>query len=100
MLRELQQGNVGISILQEAKLNGGIHRRYSAGCRVWETEAESRHRGGIAVVCREAAGWQVEGVTHYGPNVVSFKIYAGWNHWYVVGAYMPPNNQLAVHRVE
>ena len=51
--------------MQETKLTSGIHMRYSAGYRVWEVEAESCHIGRIAIVWREEAGCQVEGVTHY-----------------------------------
>ena len=42
----------------------------------------------------------MECTTKYGPNVISFVIMAGWNRWFVVGAYMPPNNQPTLHRVE
>ena len=45
-------------------------------------------------------GWQVEGMVNYGPNVVSFVLIAGRRRWYVVGAYMQPNNALTVARVE
>ena len=71
-LRALQQGNVNIGVLQETKLTQGIHKRHGAGHDVWEIEAEIWHRGGIAVAWRVKAGWQVEGFTNYGPNVVSF----------------------------
>ena len=37
-------------------------------------------------------GWQVEGVANYGQNVVSFVLTMGRQIWYVVGAYMPPND--------
>ena len=56
-LRALQQRNVGIGVLQETNLTGGIHTRYIAGHKLWATEADSRHRGGIAIVWREEAGW-------------------------------------------
>ena len=39
-------------------------------------------------------------MTIFGSNVVSFKITAGRKLWYVVGAYVPPNNQPTVYRVE
>ena len=46
------------------------------------------------------SGWKVEGAMIFGPNVVSFKITAGWKFWYVVGAYVYPNDQPTVHRLE
>ena len=38
-MRALKQCNVGIGVLQETKMAGGIHTRYSSGYKVWETEA-------------------------------------------------------------
>ena len=96
----LHKGNVWIVILQEKNITGGIHKRYSAGYMVWATEAESSHRRWIAIIWSEEAGWQVEEATHYGTNMVSFKIMAEWKRCYVVEAYVPPNNQLVVHRAE
>ena len=74
------------------KLTGGIHMQRSLGYMVWETEAESRHRGGIAIVWRDAEEWGVDGVRNFGPNVVIFIITSGRKRWYDVGAYVPPNN--------
>ena len=36
----------------------------------------------------------------FGPSVVSFLLMMGTRRWYVVGAYMPPNNVPSVHRVD
>ena len=49
----LQQGNIGIGVLQETKLKGGIYMQYSLGYKVWETEAESRNQVGIAIIWRK-----------------------------------------------
>ena len=99
MLHALQQGSIGIRILQEMKLTGRIHTWYTSGYKVWETDTESRHHGGIAIIWREEAGWQVEGSTSFRPNMLSFTITSGRRRWYVVGAYLTPNNQLEVHWV-
>ena len=48
-IQALHQGNVGVRILQETKLTEGIHSWYGSGYAVWVMEAESRHRGGVAV---------------------------------------------------
>ena len=60
---------------------------------------DSSHRGGVSIVYREDTGWQVEGATRYGMNVVSFKITVGRKHWYISRSYLPPNDQQTVHRV-
>ena len=45
-LRALQQGNIGVVILQETNLTDMIYTRYSAGYVVWVTEAKIRRREG------------------------------------------------------
>ena len=55
-LQALKQGNVGIGVLKETKLTLGIHTHYSSGYKVWDMEANIRHRGGISIVWREEAG--------------------------------------------
>ena len=87
---------MGIGILQETKLMEGIYTRQSYGYSVWATDAESKHQGDIAVAWRWEKGWQLKGMTNYG----SFMLTTVWKLWYVVGAYIPPNDQPAVHRVE
>ena len=76
-LQALQKSNVGIVVLQDTKLTGGIHTRYGVCCKVWATEAESRYRGGIATVYQDEIGWKVEGAMSFGSNVVSFTIMLG-----------------------
>ena len=52
------------------------------------------------MVCKVAKIWQVENTTRFVPNVVSFLLTLGARRWYIVGAYVPPNNRPSVHRVE
>ena len=74
--------------------------RQGAGYAVWASEAEIRHRGGIELFWREEAGWKVEGIVNFGPDVASFLLISGSRRWYVAGAYIPPNNIPIVHCVE
>ena len=39
-IRTLLQGNIGIRVLQDTKLTGGIHTQRSLGYTVWETKTE------------------------------------------------------------
>ena len=98
------KGNVGIDILEETKLTGGFHTSYSASYstsyRVWAKEAESHHRVRIVIFWQEEAGCQVGCTTNYGLNVVGFTIEVGWKRWFIVRAYVPPNDQPTVHQVE
>ena len=89
-----------IGVLQETKLMEGIYTWKSAGYFVLATEAEIRHWGGITVSWLREKGRQLKGMNNYGPNVVRFMLETGWRRWYVVGEYIPPNDQLVVRRVE
>ena len=52
------------------------------------------------MVWRDKSGWQIEGIFNYGPNVLSFLLTEGLHRWYIVGAYVPPNDAPTVSRVE
>ena len=53
----------------------------------------------IAIVYRYYAGWKVEGATSVQPNVVSYTNTVGQKKCYIVGAYVPPNDQPTVNQV-
>ena len=89
-LRALRQDNVGVGFLQETILTDGIQVRKGEGYFICMTEAESSHRGEILVLWREDAGWQVQGIVNFSPNVASLLMTLGSRRWYVVGAYAPP----------
>ena len=48
----------------------------------------------------EEGGWEVEGTQSFGTKVVSFTVTLGQKRWYVIGAYVPPNNLPEVHWIE
>ena len=77
----------------------GVYTRASAGYRVVATDAPSRHRGGIAVFYREGAGFAVEEVRPYGPNVISFEVVNGRRRWYIIGCYLAPDDARTIERV-
>ena len=99
-LRALQQGNVNVGVLKETNLRDGMHAQQGAGYTIWATVAESMHQGGILVVWREDAGWQVEGIINFVPSMVIFLLISRSRKWYVVEAYVPPNNAPAAHCME
>ena len=71
----------------------------SSGYSIWGTEAESRHQGGIDVAWQRDKGWQHGWMMNYGLNIVSFMLITRWMWWYIVGAYIPPNEHLELRRV-
>ena len=91
-LRAMEQMNVDLGILTEAKLTNGIHTRYSSGYQVFATEARSHCQGGVALFYRHSPFWQVESVRRYGPNVISFQLVMGSRCFGAVGAYIPPTD--------
>ena len=52
------------------------------------------------MVWRGVEGSQVEGTDRFGPNMVSFLFTLEAKIWYVVEAYVPPNNVSFVHYME
>ena len=83
-LRGMDQAIMDMGVMQETKITDGVYTRASAGYRVVATDAPSRHRGGIAMFYRKGAGFAVEEVRHYGPNVLSFKVVTDRRRWYII----------------
>ena len=73
--------------------------RYRLGYSLWEMEGESCHCGGVVVVWLEEAGLQVNGMDKFGPIVVSFLLALVAQRWYIIRAYVPPNNVPAIRWV-
>ena len=99
-LRALWQGNARVGIIQETNITDGINTHYVAGYSVLEKEAESCHHGGIVVLWREEVGWQVEGMSNFGPNLVRFLLTLGERRWYFGGDYVLPNDVPTGHQVD
>ena len=70
----------------------GAYMRNIYGYSILETETDSRHQGRFIISWWRGEGCQPEGAMNYCPNVVIFTITVGWICWYVVGAYVSPNN--------
>ena len=79
-------------------LTEGIHVWQVEVYAVWEKAVDIRYRGVVAVVWRDDAGWQVEGIINFGPNVATFLMTSRSWRWYIVGAYVPPNDASDVYR--
>ena len=91
-LRAMEQMNVDLGILTEAKLTDGIYTRCSSGYNVVATNARAHFQGGVALFYKNSPDWQVESVRHHGPNVISFQLVAASRRWGVIGAYVPPSD--------
>ena len=98
-LRGMSQANMDLGILQEKKLTDGIYTRGSAGYSVIATDAPSRHCGGVALFYRSTPHFVVEGVERCGPNVLGFQVKTGERRWYIVGAYVTPEDEVTMETV-
>ena len=52
------------------------------------------------VVWRKDAGWKVDGIINFGPNIENFLLMLRSRRWYVVGTYVPPHDAPDVRRIE
>ena len=98
-LRALEQANVDLAFLTEAKLTGGIHTRRGNGYDVIATNAMSKQRGGVALCYRKSDHFEVEETVKHGPNVMAFQLETGRRRYYVVGAYLPPSDTTTIDHV-
>ena len=88
-----------LGLLQETKLTDGIYTRRTAGYSVIATDAPSRHRGGVALFYRSKPHFVVEAVERCGPNVMDVQVATGEQQWYIVGAYVAPEDKETMETV-
>jgi hypothetical protein len=95
----MEQMNMDVGLLTEAKLMDGIYTRFSSGCHVVATDACSHSQGGVALFYRELDCLQVESVCKHGPNVISFELVTGRRHTPIVGAHIPPADLETIEHI-
>ena len=82
--------------MQETKF---ADRRFAAraasGYTILATDAPSAHCGGVALLYKESAQFELEEATIRGNNVISFELETGSERYFVVGAYIPPSENDA-----
>lgn len=93
MLRELERMKMDLALLTETRLTDDIYTRSAYGFQVSATCATTPHKGGVAFAWRDNSCWQLEGVHHHRPNVISAVIVSGRKKVLTVGVYLPPSEQ-------
>lgn len=88
---ELSQMNVNISILMEAKLTGGACTQCCLDCHVLANEAMSPHKSEVALVWRDRPNWTIKSQKIVGPNVLSFELKIGRQHFLCISACVSPS---------
>ena len=86
--RALESLGVDIAVLQETKLTGKKHTRFTSGYHIIASEAESAQKGGIALAWRENHEvFEVEATRVVHANVITLQLVTGDDRYYVVGCY-------------
>ena len=92
----MSQANMDLGILQETKLTDGIYTRGLEGYIVIAMNAPSRHCGGVALFYHSTPHFVVEAVERCGPKVMGFQVATGEQRWYIVGAYVAPEDEVTM----
>ena len=98
-LQEMESLGVNIGILQETKLTKGIYTRHYSNYSGIATDANSVSHGRVALVWRDNNRFKVKEVKKHGPNVLTFQLVTGWDHFFIVGAYIPPSDLNVLEEV-
>jgi hypothetical protein len=98
-LRAMEAMDVNIGVFLESKVTGRICAQSSSGYSVVASDAPSAHQGGIALFWRPNKSYKVEDWQIRGPNMLSFTIVTGKQHFFVVGCYIPPNDLSTLQHI-
>ena len=80
-------------------LTDGVYTHRSAGYNVIATDALSLHRGGVTLFYRSTPNFVVEVVERCGPNVMGFQVATGERRWYIIRAYVAPEDEVTMETV-
>jgi hypothetical protein len=91
-LRVMKGMGVDLVILLETKVTDGIYTQKSSGYSVATLNTPSPHQGGIALFWGPNKSYEVKDWRIHGPNMLTFVLVTGSQHFFAVGCYIPPNN--------
>jgi hypothetical protein len=98
-MRAMEAMDVDIGVSLESKVTGGIYTQSLSGYSVVASDAPSAHQGGIALFWRPNKSYEVEDWQIRRPNVLSFMIVTGSQHFFAMGCYIPPNNLSTLQHI-
>jgi hypothetical protein len=85
------------AILTEMKITDNWYLKLTSGYKVISSKATTNKQGGIALVWREGHSlFEVEVACVVTPNLLTFQLITGYERFYVMGIYVPPNNTMGV----
>ena len=81
------------AILTEMKITDNWYPKLTLGYKVILLKATTNKQGGIALVWKEGhSSFEVEAVRVVTPNLLTFQLFTGYERFYVMGIYIPPND--------
>jgi hypothetical protein len=93
----LAQMGVNYVVLTEVKITNDKYPRCASRFKVILSIATSHSQGGIALLWKEGhASFEVEAAKIVTPNLLTFQLVMGYEQFYVMGTYIPPNDTTGV----
>jgi hypothetical protein len=68
--------------------------------KVIPSKAASHKQGGVALVWKEGHTFEVEAARIVTPNLLTFQLVMGYERFYVMGIYIPPNDTMGVDALQ
>jgi hypothetical protein len=85
------------AILTEMKIMDDWYPKLTLGYKVISSKATTNNQGGIALVWKEGHSYfEVKAARVVTPNLLTFQLVTGYERFYVMGIYIPPNNTTGV----
>jgi hypothetical protein len=93
----LVQMGVNCAVLSKMRVTKDKYPRLALGFKVILSKATSHSQGGITLLWNEGhASFEVEVVNIVTPNLLSLQLVTGYEQFYMMVIYIPPNNTLGV----
>ena len=93
----LAQMGVGCALLMEVNITDDRYPKFASGYKIISSKATSHNQGGIALIWKESHQFfEVEAATVVTPNLMTFQLVTGYERFYIMGTYIPPNDMTGV----
>jgi hypothetical protein len=88
---------VNCAVLTEVKITNDKYPRCASRFKIILSTATSHSQGGISLLWNEGhASFEVEAAKIITPNLLTFQLVTGYEQFYMMGTYIPPNDTMGV----
>jgi len=95
--RGLHQMGVSCCVLTETMLTNDRYSKMTLDYCVISSKATSPQQDGVALLWEEGhQDFEVKAVTIVSPNLLTFQLVTGEEHYFMIGAYIPPTDTTGV----